>query len=101
MKRTLVLPLEQVGLKDLALVGGKSASLGEMLRNLSSLSIAVPDGFAVTTEVYWEFIRSNRLLDHIHTTLNSIDHDDVESSQRRFADKAGNSKCQVPSPAKR
>ncbi len=82
MKRTLVLPLEQVGLKDLALVGGKSASLGEMLRNLSSLSIAVPDGFAVTTEVYWEFIRANHLLDYIHTTLNSINHDDLESLRR-------------------
>jgi pyruvate,water dikinase len=45
----------------MACVGGKKASLGEMLRNLSSQGVRVPPGFVTTASAYWEFVRSNKL----------------------------------------
>jgi len=48
----LLVPLEQVGLEALALVGGKNASTGEMLRNLGAAGVRVPPGFALTTEAF-------------------------------------------------
>jgi len=46
---------------NIQLVGGKNASLGEMIRNLSSKGINIPDGFAVTANAYKYFINSNNL----------------------------------------
>jgi pyruvate,water dikinase len=54
-------PLNSVTMKDLASVGGKNASLGEMMNALTTVGVRVPDGFAVTVQAYREFIRSNRL----------------------------------------
>lgn len=82
MTPPLVLPLSQAGMKDIALVGGKCASLGEMLRNLSSIGVRVPDGFAITTEVYKKFMRTNRLDAFIATELQQIDYDNMESLRR-------------------
>ena len=48
----------EIGLDDLPLVGGKNASLGEMYRELTPKGVRVPDGFAVTAEAYWHFLRS-------------------------------------------
>src|SRR5579872_1189937 len=56
-----VLPLSSFGNDDAAVVGGKNASLGEMIRHLKTLKIAVPDGFATTAEAYREFVRENHL----------------------------------------
>jgi pyruvate, water dikinase len=78
----LVLNLDQVGMKDIKLVGGKCASLGEMICNLSSLGIAVPKGFAITTEVYWRFLKAGNLEDFIHREIACIDHNNVESLRR-------------------
>ncbi len=60
---------EDVGRTDVALVGGKNASLGEMLRNLAPHGIAVPPGFATTAAAYWLFVRHNGLADVIATVL--------------------------------
>ena len=54
-----ILWLKDISLKDVPLVGGKNASLGEMYRNLSKKEINVPDGFALTTRVYWRFLKDN------------------------------------------
>jgi pyruvate,water dikinase len=56
-----VLPLSSVGAADVALVGGKNASLGELLAHLAGRGIAVPGGFAVTTAAYWELVDANDL----------------------------------------
>lgn len=56
-------PFCQVGIEDIAIVGGKNASLGELITQLKEKGIRVPDGFAVTTEAYWQFITHNDLLD--------------------------------------
>jgi pyruvate,water dikinase len=82
MQTPLVLPLERTGMKDIALVGGKCASLGEMIGNLSTLGVAVPAGFAITTEVYWRFLRINHLEDFIAGQMARIDHNDLESLRR-------------------
>lgn len=82
MKTPLVLDLDQIGMKDIKLVGGKCASLGEMIRNLTSLGVSVPKGFAITTEVYWKFLRANNLEDFIHNEIKNIDHNNVESLRR-------------------
>jgi pyruvate, water dikinase len=61
-----------VGLSDVGLVGGKVASLGEMIRELSPLGIRVPDGFAVTAEGYRHFIAAAGLEDRIRELLSGI-----------------------------
>lgn len=64
-----VLPLRDVGIKDIAAVGGKNASLGEMIGNLETVGVRVPDGFAVTASGYWAFIDANALRRKIQTLL--------------------------------
>ena len=61
--------LENVGRKDVSCVGGKNASLGEMLTNLSAKGIKVPPGFATTAEAYWCFIEQNKLRELIESCL--------------------------------
>ena len=60
-----VISLKDVTIKDVAIVGGKSASLGEMISQMSKQGIVVPGGFAVTAMAYREFIESNGLADAI------------------------------------
>jgi pyruvate,water dikinase len=52
---------EEIGISDVASVGGKNASLGEMVRNLEGYGIKVPPGFAITAAGYWRFIEANNL----------------------------------------
>ncbi len=52
MNNKLILDLSQVGINDIEIVGGKNASLGEMIQNLSSLGINIPNGFVVTVAAY-------------------------------------------------
>src|ERR1700744_3792238 len=78
----IILPLETVGLSDMALVGGKCASLGEMLQHLSPLGVAIPGGFVVTTEAYWQFLEQSRLEPFIQQELSGIDYTNVESLRR-------------------
>ena len=54
---------------DVPLVGGKNASLGEMISTLKPSGIRIPDGFATTSNAYWRFIESNKLKEKIQTSL--------------------------------
>ncbi len=81
-KSIYIADLHKVGLKDLEQVGGKNASLGEMLQNLKQLGIQIPGGFVVTVAAYREFIRYNNLDEAIHTIINNIKLDDIESLRR-------------------
>ena len=74
--------LHKVGLSDIEEVGGKNASLGEMLQNLTQLGIQIPGGFVITVAAYREFIRFNNLDDEIHSIINAIILDDIESLRR-------------------
>lgn len=64
---------QEVGMGDVASVGGKNASIGELCQNLTSLDIQVPCGFAVTVAGYEAFIRQGTLEAQLHTLLKSID----------------------------
>ena len=66
-----------LSLTDLDRVGGKNASLGEMVRNLTSAGVRVPDGFATTADAYQEFISQGGLAEMINAELASLDTDDV------------------------
>jgi pyruvate,water dikinase len=74
--------LHKVGLSDIEEVGGKNASLGEMLQNLTQLGIQIPSGFVITVAAYREFIRFNNLDEQIHSIINGIKLDDIESLRR-------------------
>jgi len=64
---------------DLDRVGGKNASLGEMISELSGLGVAVPGGFATTAFAYREFLNQSGLKDQIDARLEALDVDDVEA----------------------
>ena len=71
-----------IGLADLEQVGGKNSSLGEMVRNLASAGVRVPDGFATTADAYRRFIGETGLAERITGALDGLDTDDV----RRLAE---------------
>lgn len=68
-----IYPFNTLSAKDTAKVGGKNASLGEMISNLSHLGIQVPDGFAVSVDAYDEFLEFNNLTPRIQDVLNTLD----------------------------
>lgn len=71
----LIIPFSDLSMRDLSQVGGKNASLGEMIRELSSMGIEVPDGYAITVEAYEEFLSHNNIKDTLSRTLASLDHE--------------------------
>ena len=77
----LVLPFEAVGIDAIAQVGGKNASLGEMIRELASEGVRVPGGFATTAEAYRHFIASGDLADRLHASLDGLDGNDIAALQ--------------------
>ena len=77
MKNKYILNLNEDLLSDLELVGGKNASLGEMIQNLSKLGVNIPGGFAITVEAYWEFISFNKLDKKIRSLIKKMKKDDL------------------------
>jgi pyruvate, water dikinase len=67
-----------LGLADIDQVGGKNASLGEMVGNLTSAGVRVPNGFATTADAYRHFIFDGGLAEMINAELAALDTDDVE-----------------------
>ena len=67
-----ILKFEEVGIKDVGLVGGKNASLGEMIRTLKSKGVPVPSGFVVTAAAYYYFLKSTGLDKFIRATLKGL-----------------------------
>ncbi len=78
MKNEFIRRLDKVSISDIGLVGGKNASIGEMIQNLSAANVLVPGGFAVTSTAFDLFLRENRLEDAIYEKIEKIDIDDVE-----------------------
>ena len=72
-----IIPFEQLGMTDVESVGGKNASLGEMISALARLGIQVPGGFATTAHAYREFLAQGALAERIRTELAGLDVDDV------------------------
>ncbi len=74
---TDILWFSELGLKDLDRVGGKNASLGEMVANLTSAGVKVPDGFATTADAYRRFLRESGVETKMAALLDGLDTDDV------------------------
>ena len=74
-----ILWFDQLGMADVERVGGKNASLGEMISNLSGVGVTVPGGFATTAHAYREFLSHEGLNDRINDTLARLDVDDVKA----------------------
>ncbi|AWM15160.1 phosphoenolpyruvate synthase [Flavobacterium sp. NRK F10] len=73
MNKEFTIPFTQVNLKDVIIVGGKNASLGEMIQNLSTKGIQVPDGFATTALAYWTFLEANSIRKELTEILATLD----------------------------
>jgi pyruvate,water dikinase len=82
MKNKYIVDLAEVQLSDLDLVGGKNASLGEMIQNLEKFGVNVPGGFAITVQAYVTFIAHNNLDKKIRALIGSIDTDDLISLKK-------------------
>ena len=74
---------EEFGIDDVPLVGGKNASLGEMLRNLSSQGVRVPHGFAITAQAYRYMLDEAGAWDRLHAELDELDPADVAALARK------------------
>ena len=80
-----VLPLENLRMNDVGRVGGKNASLGELISQLAASGVRVPGGFATTAEAFNEFLAHGGLTERINSALKSVDVDDVSALSRAGA----------------
>jgi len=78
----LVVPFEQVGIEAIADVGGKNASLGEMIRELAAEGVQVPGGFATTASAYRQLIAANGLGPRLGALLADLDTGDLAALQQ-------------------
>ncbi|MBN8760633.1 MAG: phosphoenolpyruvate synthase [Thiobacillus sp. 65-69] len=72
-----IVPLDRLSMADVPRVGGKNASLGEMIRSLAGAGVKVPGGFATTAQAFWDFLDRNGLRERIHARLAALDVADV------------------------
>jgi pyruvate,water dikinase len=73
-----VIPLDRLGINDIETVGGKNASLGEMITNLAKAGVMVPGGFATTAEAYREFLQHEGLAGRIDALVSKLDVDNLQ-----------------------
>lgn len=93
-----ILPFDALSMQDVDRVGGKNASLGEMLRKLAAQGVRVPDGFATTAAAYREFLAQDGLDRRIAERLAALDVEDVEALAAAGAEIRG-WMLQTPLPA--
>ena len=73
----------ELNIGDIATVGGKNASLGEMYNNLYPKGIKIPNGFATTSEAYWQLLEENKVKEQIQDILHDLDISDTNNLQER------------------
>ncbi|STL56846.1 phosphoenolpyruvate synthase [Escherichia coli] len=84
----LVLWYNQLGMNDVDRVGGKNASLGEMITNLSGMGVSVPNGFATTADAFNQFLDQSGVNQRIYELLDKTDIDDVTQLAKAGAQSA-------------
>lgn len=82
-KNKLTLWFEEILIEDVPLVGGKNASLGEMYQDLVPKGVRIPNGFATTSDAYWHFLESARILDKLKNALSGLDKTDMSDLAAR------------------
>ena len=78
-----ILWFNELTIKDIPLVGGKNASLGEMYRNLKKKGISIPNGFAITAYAYKQFLKINKIEQKIRTSLKNLNTNKIADLKRR------------------
>lgn len=81
-----IIGFEHINLADIDKVGGKNASLGEMIQNLTPLGIKVPKGFATTSEAYQRFLSQQGLDKKIYAALAALQNDNIEALTKMSAE---------------
>lgn len=79
---TFTLKFEQVGIQDIPSVGGKNASLGEMIQQLTPQGVRVPTGFATTADAYNTFIRAGGIAERMRSHLDTLDTEDIQALRK-------------------
>ncbi len=82
MAKRHVIPFREIDMRSLPQVGGKNASLGEMIRTLSRAGVRVPDGFAVTADAYRQHLGEAGIEDEIYGALDELDSRDMQALSR-------------------
>src|SRR4028118_1508426 len=82
-EKALVLWFDEVGIADIPLVGGKNASLGEMIQQLTAKGVRVPNGFATTAHAYRYFIESAGLEAKLREIFGDLDVEDLQSLRQK------------------
>ena len=77
-----VIPFSDLGIKDIDTVGGKNASLGEMISNLHASGIRVPNGFASTAGAFNELVIYNDLVEKLTNKLKNLDVEEYNKAYR-------------------
>jgi pyruvate,water dikinase len=85
-KPDYIAPFETLSMQDVPHVGGKNASLGEMIGALSGLGVTVPGGFATTAKAFWDTLELNGLREKIRARLAGLDVNDVPALQNAGRD---------------
>ena len=83
MNKKNIVWFNQLGIKDVPIVGGKNASLGEMYNNLVSLGVNIPNGFATTSEAYFYFLDQSGLTQQIDEILKNINVHNLKALQEK------------------
>jgi len=83
MNKLFIKKLNEVGIKDVAEVGGKNASLGEMIQNLTPKGVKIPGGFVVTADAYRYFLEKTGLKKFIKDTLNGLNTKNLKDLSKR------------------
>ena len=92
----MIRPFQTLRMTDVEVVGGKNASLGEMVSHLAEAQVHVPGGFATTADAYRAFLAHDGLADRIHEVVVALDVDDVTALARTGAQVRG----PIPLPTK-
>ena len=82
-KQSLVLWFDEVGIADVPLVGGKNASLGEMIQQLAAQGVSVPGGFSTTAKAYQYFIQASGLEQELRSLFSDLDVADIKNLRAR------------------
>jgi pyruvate,water dikinase len=74
---------DEIKIKDIPLVGGKNASLGDMYQELTPEGLKIPNGFAITADAYWHVLRSNEIIKKLKNAMNGLNKNDVKDLSKR------------------
>ena len=82
MKKKYILWFKEIGIKDVPIVGGKNASLGEMYKNLSKKGVNIPNGFAISAQAYFYFLKKGKIKKTIEEILSKFNSKSIKSLQK-------------------